>query len=84
MTFSQVKNAKNENLPTVDSLWKELMNNGLVGPWSWSDLLDHAVTVICYHILAKDIEPDRYEQYLDELFQLIRRLVIYRLTRRDR
>lgn len=69
--------------PTADKLWKELTIDGLHGPWSWSDLLDHTVTIICYRVRTKGIKPAGYETYLDELFKHMRRLIIYRLTGHD-
>lgn len=69
--------------PTADQLWNELTLDGLHGPWSWSDLLDHLVTIICYRVIVKGIKPDGYEKYLDDLFGHMRRLIIFRLTGHD-
>ena len=64
----------------VERKKQELINqieeDGLIGPWSWSDYLAHVSTILAYGVVA-DTKPENYEIVLNDILEYIRTQALY-------
>lgn len=64
---------------------KELIDaieeDGLIGPWSWSDQLSHVATIVAYGILRRNVEPENYEVVIDGILEYVKTQALYIATR---
>ena len=58
-------------------LINEIEQAGLVGPWSWSDQLGHASTIIAYGILRRGEDSEHYEEIIDDILEYVRGQALY-------
>jgi len=61
----------------------EIEDAGLVGPWSWSDQLDHVATIVAYGILRRDAPQEDYEEIVAGILAYVRKQALYIATEAD-
>ena len=58
-------------------LINQIEEDGLIGPWSWSDQLAHVSTIVAYGILRRDVESQDYEVVIDGILEYVKEVALH-------
>lgn len=58
-------------------LINQIEEDGLIGPWSWSDQLAHVATIVAYGILRRNVEPENYEEIVDGILEYVKEVALH-------
>ena len=59
----------------TQELIQKIINDGLIGPWSWSDQLQHVCTIVTYGVLRKKKGREMDEELLNSILEYIKKSV---------